>query len=260
MDSKQQENENIINQVVDAIVEQEAAKAPQDKELLRKQVYNNITNKDGGERMERGFKAISSQLDFITGAFAKKQASEELKKASEKLQEYGQKIFDAAKGVSIEEMIKSPSTPPKEIDQLTPDDIHVEPLYNKIGISEETYDLFYQCGRRLYENQSYQEASDAFYLLNFLDATRSNVWLAQGMALQALNEWEQALMAFAYATVFDGGATPLPLVQIAACHIKMGETQLAKDTLQMANELIQANPSLADESLTAFINKLSKGL
>ena len=85
------------------------------------------------------------------------------------------------------------------------------------GISDETINDFYSCGFRLYEQKSYQEAADVFYVVSMLDYRRYNVWMSFGSAEKQLENWEQALIAFSMASLADM-ELPLPFIYSTECY------------------------------------------
>lgn len=99
-----------------------------------------------------------------------------------------------------------------------------------IGYSPEIMEEFYGLAYRLYSNQQYEDAADAFVFLTTLNPYVHNFWLGLGMAEQKREEYEGALIAYGMAGMTDP-SNPISLFHSSHCYHLMGEYQSALDMM-----------------------------
>lgn len=111
-----------------------------------------------------------------------------------------------------------------------------KPLHEIIGFSQEILQHFYAAAYRLYQTGKDSEAADAFFFLTALDPSVKVYWLGLGMAEQCLNRFEEALTAYAMASMIDV-EDPLPYYHSGACYHAVRDLDNARKSLEMAIEL-----------------------
>ena len=116
--------------------------------------------------------------------------------------------------------------------------ILLDSLQDFLGISPETYTLFYNAGKSLYDEQSFQKAADVFFFLAYLNYSYYNVWFSLGLAEQNCRCFDAALKAFAMATILNF-ASPEPFLHGAECCIEMGDPYEADSYLTEADYRIK---------------------
>lgn len=94
---------------------------------------------------------------------------------------------------------------------------------------------FYQVARALLEMHRHREAADAFLFLTTLNPFVSAYWIGLGMCEQFQEEYKQALVAYAMASISDRH-DPVPLYYAAACHHALNDTAQALRSLEQAIE------------------------
>jgi tetratricopeptide (TPR) repeat protein len=147
----------------------------------------------------------------------------------------------------MQKMAKKSNHPLTEEEQMNS-------FQESFGVEEETVIQIYNCGLRLFQNQLYEEASDVFCVLSFIDYKRHNAWTALGLSEKKIEKWEPALAAFSMAVITDF-QDPVSFLQCGECHIALGQSQDAKECIEKALELLKdiTNPSaqkLKEHALT----------
>lgn len=102
-----------------------------------------------------------------------------------------------------------------------------------IGYSPEIMRQFYAAAYRLYQAGLDSEAADAFFFLTVLNPSVQVHWLALGMAEQCQKKYEDALIAYAMATLLKSD-DPLPYYYSAVCYQALHEKENAQKSFQMA--------------------------
>lgn len=104
-----------------------------------------------------------------------------------------------------------------------------------LEFDDETMERFYQLARGLLIVHRNRDAADAFLFLTTLNPFVSAYWMGLGMCEQAQEEYKQALVAFAMASVSDRH-DPTPLYYSAACHYALDDIDQALRTLEQTIE------------------------
>src|SRR5262249_20215302 len=110
-----------------------------------------------------------------------------------------------------------------------------ESLQKMMGISKETIDKFYEAANRYFENNDFQKASDAFYIVAWLDPRRYSAWLAIGLSEARLEHYEPALISFSLASILKP-SSPFPYLYSAECCLKDNRKDEAGLYLELAKD------------------------
>jgi len=102
-----------------------------------------------------------------------------------------------------------------------------------LGYNDAAMDEFYRIARYLFEEQRFQEASDAFLFLTTLNPFIPDYWLGMGMCEQVNEEYKQALVAYSMVTMSEI-EQPVAHYQSAACYHKLGDLDNALASLEKA--------------------------
>lgn len=102
-----------------------------------------------------------------------------------------------------------------------------------VSFSEEAMQHFYEAAYQLYQSGRDKEAADAFFFLCTLHPAVQVYWLGLGMAEQCLNRFEEALSAYAMASLLEP-QDPLPYYHSAACYHALQDAANARKSLEMA--------------------------
>lgn len=114
-----------------------------------------------------------------------------------------------------------------------------------LEFDDEAMERFYQVARTLFQIQRHKDAADAFLFLTTLNPFVSAYWIGLGMCEQVQEEYKQALVAYAMATISDRN-NPTPLYYAAACHHALNDTDQALRTLESAIEAAGEYEAYAD--------------
>jgi tetratricopeptide (TPR) repeat protein len=199
---------------------------------LKKEVLSSIDIAPGQQRISSAFKSITNYLQSSLSPVERQEIEENWMQSFQQFSE----LLESKKAMESEDSIK--------------------PLQELIGLSSQTYDLFYAAGRDLYENEAFEKASDIFFLLTILNYCYSNVWISLGLCEQKCNHLETALKAFSMA-VITNPESPEPYLCAADCCIAMNDLSEANIYLE------QAMPRLKDpqyESFRAVASRISQQL
>lgn len=99
--------------------------------------------------------------------------------------------------------------------------------------TENAMALFYKTAYTLFQNQSYKEASDAFFFLTNLNPYISTYWLGLGMSEHLNNEYDAALIAYGMVSVIDP-KNPLPHYHAASCYRALNDIENALASYDLA--------------------------
>lgn len=191
------------------------------KDSVKAELENYFNAVDINTRIESGWKAIQEDMNTHLSAVEKENFKQEFKKGVDNLLK---KITDK-----------------KEV-TVNAKDFELKPitLFELMELPEKTFESLYAIGERLYSNKLYSQAGDVFFVINMLDSRRFNVWLAYGMCEQHLERIENALSAFAMASITNI-ESPLPYIHSAQCCIGISEFSEAKAYLKLAGDALKAH-------------------
>jgi len=109
-----------------------------------------------------------------------------------------------------------------------------------LGYTHATMDKFYHAAYNLFQQQRYEEASDAFVFLTTLNPRVHNYWLGLGMSEQLNQEFDTALMAYSMATLTDE-TSPVPHYHSAACYNELKDIKSALASFELAVQFSGTN-------------------
>lgn len=115
----------------------------------------------------------------------------------------------------------------------------------------EHLEAFYTIAFDYYDNGKYREATNFFRFLTTIDHMNKKHWVGLGASLQMLNEYAQAINAYALAALLDEKDPYVPFYA-AECCFGMGDTQRGLQALDSADGLAEG-----DDSFKGLRNKLS---
>ena len=124
-------------------------------------------------------------------------------------------------------------------------------LQEIIGYSDETMQKFYAAAYRLFQAEKESEAADAFLFLTALNPAVQAFWVGLGMAEQCLQHYEEALSAYAMASM-TLVEDPLPYYYSAACYQALQDEDSARKSLEMALHYFGDNPAYASLKAAAM--------
>lgn len=101
-----------------------------------------------------------------------------------------------------------------------------------LNFSDSTMDQFYSKARHLFQIQRYEDASNAFVFLTTLNPYHYAYWIGLGMSDHLLQEYENALIAYAMASLCDP-ENPFPHYHAAACYQLTNDRENALLALEM---------------------------
>jgi type III secretion system low calcium response chaperone LcrH/SycD len=110
-------------------------------------------------------------------------------------------------------------------------------LQEIFGISDLVLFCFYKVGHALYAEKAYRDAAQVFFFLTILSPFVKDYWLALGMAEKLSDDYEQALYAFAMASLMNIN-DPEPHLHATECYILLKNVPLAVAELEMAKKFI----------------------
>jgi type III secretion system low calcium response chaperone LcrH/SycD len=111
-----------------------------------------------------------------------------------------------------------------------------------LKLSKEKLLEFYQVAFTFFEGEYYQEASNLYLFLTFLNPHVSSFWVGLGMTEEMQEHYDSAIGA--YLTALDLNENDLqPVLYCAECLNKMNKPKKAKELLQFAMRQLRDVPS-----------------
>lgn len=208
----------------------------QSKEKAEQELFDLLSAKPLRERFDRGFESIVDQLLTLVSPKEFELVRMEWRQAVEKI-------------VTIFKVYQD-SGVLKDIDGEK-----FDILQELLGISDTTLNLFYKCGCNLYDRRRFQEASDVFFVVAFLNAGRSNPWISMGLAAKQTGNIEEALRSFAMASIADPHSA-IPQIYAAESYIEVQQFREAVAALELAAEIARDNPNQNNPKMHNYINEL----
>ena len=132
-------------------------------------------------------------------------------------------------------------------------------LQETLGIAENDVASIYQLSKYLYEQQLYEEASGAFYLLALLNPSCPTFWLGLGHSEYFLTNYQEALCGFTFASQVDP-ENPVPHILMARCHKALGNEGTALACLGIAELNLKNSTEHAElrRQIETFKNELQR--
>ncbi len=135
------------------------------------------------------------------------------------------------------ERLKDPASLKKQIEEG-------KTFQEIFGFNVVSMEKFYQAACRLFEQQQYEEASDAFLFLTTLNPRVHNYWLGLGMSEQLNGEHDAALIAYNVAISTDT-KDPLPHYHSAGCYDVLHDKERALSCIELALSRAGDHPEYA---------------
>jgi tetratricopeptide (TPR) repeat protein len=132
-------------------------------------------------------------------------------------------------------------------------------LQETLGIAENDLVSIYQLSKHLYDQQLYEEASGAFYLLSLLNPSCGTFWIGLGNSEYFLGNYQEALLGFTFATQTEPD-NPLYQILLARCHKAMGSDGAALACLGIAELSLKPSKEHAEirKQIETFRNDLQR--
>ena len=127
-------------------------------------------------------------------------------------------------------------------------------LQEKFNLTDDTLDVFYEVSRELFENEEYDEAERAFFVLTLLKPLNAFYWLGLGMSKQRLEDYDSALRCYAMSGIISV-ETPLPHMYAAQCFLHLQKRYQARQAIKLALEIVKPD-SVEHKQITTFLKKL----
>lgn len=211
----------------------------QNTKKLEHEVMDSLMNRHLDKYLEGGFHAINREMAKLCTPEEREEVSKEWSNALEHF--FSVSATSLSKDKKDEE-ISSGNT---------------ETFQQLLEISDKTLEIFYKCGCRLFEQKHYQDAYNVFFIVSYLDYRRSNVWVALGLAAKRNRNNEDALKAFAQATLVNP-TEALPQIYSAECYAENKEYLDAIASLKLAEEIAEKNPEHNSKSIKNTIRNLTQ--
>lgn len=133
-------------------------------------------------------------------------------------------------------------------------------LQEIVEFSDGTMQKFYEVAYHLFQAGKDQDAADAFLFLSTLNPAVHIFWVGLGMAEQCLQHYEEALSAYAMASLTEM-EDPLPYYHSAACYHALQDNENCRKSIEMALHYFEGKPEYAALKETAeLIYKASHDL
>lgn len=102
-------------------------------------------------------------------------------------------------------------------------------------VSNQVLEKYFQTSERLLQEKRFEDASDAFFFLIYLNPYFHSFWICLGMAEQGRGNYSDATFAYliAQALKIDN---PLPYLNVAKCFMALGEKEAAFENIDKAIE------------------------
>lgn len=102
-------------------------------------------------------------------------------------------------------------------------------------LTKKQYAIFYSAAMRLFDREEYEKACSALYFLSLAAPAEEEVWIALGLTLKRMGEYELAVDLFEYAAIKMLNS-PLPYYYLGECLAAINETESALSALEIAEE------------------------
>jgi type III secretion system low calcium response chaperone LcrH/SycD len=100
-------------------------------------------------------------------------------------------------------------------------------------LSNQVLEKYYQTSERLLQQKRYEEASDAFFFLIYLNPYYHSFWVCLGLAEQGKGHYSDALFAYLIAQATKK-EDPIPYLNAAKCFLALGEKEVAAENIDHA--------------------------
>lgn len=100
-------------------------------------------------------------------------------------------------------------------------------------LSDQVLEKYYQTSENLLQQGRFEEASDAFFFLIYLNPYYHAFWVCLGMAEQGKGHFSDALFAYLMAQATHK-EDPIPYFNAAKCFMAIGEKEVALENIDHA--------------------------
>lgn len=111
------------------------------------------------------------------------------------------------------------------------------------SFTHEDISLLYSLGVNLYDHSQYEDAKIVFQRLVLAQSHEARFWIALGASLQMLKSYEEALTAWAMASLIED-SNPVPHFHAAECLFSVHQYDEAHKALQEAKQRVQGHEPL----------------
>jgi type III secretion system low calcium response chaperone LcrH/SycD len=125
------------------------------------------------------------------------------------------------------------------------------------GLSNDDLETIYSIGYNLYNQNKYSQAEPMFQFACFYGHNEPRYWMALGNCRQMQKNYQGAIDSYGFSFMLDI-KDPWPLIQAALCYLAMGNKELARDSLDVADKTIQNGPT--NETARLRVAALRKAL
>lgn len=105
------------------------------------------------------------------------------------------------------------------------------------GLTADDIEAVYGIGYNLYNQAKYAQAEPMFQFACLYQHTEARYWMALGNCRQMSKHYQPAIDAYGFAFALNL-EDPWPVVQSAICYLALGNKQLAKEALDLADQTI----------------------
>lgn len=124
----------------------------------------------------------------------------------------------------------------EEIQRILSDVLEGKSVAEIVGIKKDTLEGAYSIACAYYSAMKFEDAATVFKSLCMYDDTNDKYWLGYGLALEKLNDFDNAAMSYAKVCDIQKNAYPKPLYLVASCYYKKKNYPAAKLLAQKALE------------------------
>jgi tetratricopeptide (TPR) repeat protein len=117
-------------------------------------------------------------------------------------------------------------------------------LLELLGLNQEVYDVFFETANKLYEDDKFEEASDAFAFLNTLAPIEYFPLFMLAASEQNLGNFQEAIKVYEQAAQLEP-EFPMTYIQMAFCSKQLKQESSFKEHFKAAEDLIN---NLDDDS------------
>jgi len=113
--------------------------------------------------------------------------------------------------------------------------------------------LLYNTGCNLFDQGKYKEAAQLFEVASFYRPLATHYLFAYGLARQALKDFDSAIPILSSVGLL-WPQDPRPSLQLAECHLALGQTEIAVNMLHLAVALAEQDPQY--QALQSYAERL----
>lgn len=126
------------------------------------------------------------------------------------------------------------------------------------GLDDDDIEALYAIGYNFYKQGKYDEAESMFQYICLYAHLEPRFWMALGNCRQMQKNHQKAIDAYGFSYMIEQD-DPWPPIQAAVCYLALGNKELAKDSLELAEMSIEPG-SDEDGEAARRIAALREGL